>query len=171
MSAVTCVCVQTRNRLNKFCKSKFTITQTANERAGKNSGCMLWPGSTFPYNGTHCTFWQELDPEAYVPLKERVDTVMRWFTDKKTPVNFAVLYIDEPDGIGHRYSPDSKEVCSWHSTSLPWSQNYRFRMRPNPYLDTWMAPDCDKNCNFYDFPTSDDGHAIAIGRFDKIHSR
>lgn len=32
---------------------------------------------------------------------------MSWFTDKKTPANLVMLYIEEPDSHGHVYGPDS----------------------------------------------------------------
>lgn len=35
---------------------------------------------------------------------------MNWFTDEKTPINLAMLYVEEPDGQSHMYGPDSINV-------------------------------------------------------------
>lgn len=102
----------------------YLIAQTANEKAGKHSGCMMWPGSNFAYDGTACTFTKDFDMK--VPWNERVDTVMTWFTHEKTPTNLVMLYIEEPDLDGHVYSPDSNVVSSCHDknyfplTCRPW---------------------------------------------------
>lgn len=82
--------------------------QTANEKAGKHSGCMMWPGSDFKYDGTACTFNWKFDPSK--EWKDRVDEVMRWFTHEKTPANLVMLYIEQPDALAHVYGPDSEKV-------------------------------------------------------------
>lgn len=89
-------------------KIKKTKLQTANEKAGKHSGCMMWPGSNFQYNGTSCTFTQAFDEN--ISWKSRVDTVIKWFTHDKTPANLVMLYFEEPDGHGHIYGPESPIV-------------------------------------------------------------
>lgn len=52
-----------------------------------------------------------------VLFDERVDTVMSWFTDKKTPANLVMLYFEEPDGRGHVYGPESQVVNSFYRRS------------------------------------------------------
>lgn len=81
--------------------------QTANEMAGKHSGCM-WPGGDFEYNGVKCTFSMSFNKT--FEFEERVDTVMSWFTNEKTPANLVFLYLEEPDAVGHIYGPESDRV-------------------------------------------------------------
>lgn len=72
------------------------------------SGCHGWPGSQFAYAGIFCTYRQrEIKSE---PWKERVNTVVSWFSNPRRPANFAVLYFDQPDTIMHAFGPDSNEV-------------------------------------------------------------
>lgn len=47
-----------------------------------------------------------------MPWNERVDIVIGWFMDKKTPANLVMMYIEEPDESAHIYSPDSDKVNS-----------------------------------------------------------
>lgn len=89
------------------------MPQTANEKAGKNSGCMMWPGSNFKYDDTACTFSQNFNET--MSWNERVDIVMTWFTNEKTPANLVMMYIEEPDVHAHIYSPDSN-VVSFHGS-------------------------------------------------------
>lgn len=69
---------------------------------------MMWPGTDFDYNGINCTFTAKLDIK--MKWEDRVDTAMSWFTDKKTPANLVMLYIEEPDAHAHGFGPDSSVV-------------------------------------------------------------
>lgn len=71
---------------------------------------MMWTGSDFEYDGINCTFTAKFNEK--VKWEERVDTALSWFTDKKTPANLVMLYIEEPDSHGHIYGPDSPVVNS-----------------------------------------------------------
>ncbi|XP_011302961.1 ectonucleotide pyrophosphatase/phosphodiesterase family member 5-like isoform X2 [Fopius arisanus] len=64
------------------------------------SGTMMWPGGEYKYRGM-------VVPSHVVPFnmampwKVRADKVISWFLDEKNPVNFAALYIEEPDFHAH----------------------------------------------------------------------
>lgn len=58
--------------------------------AGKHSGCMMWTGSNYDYNGINCTFMRVF--ELKMKYKEKIDIALSWFTDKKTPANLVMLY-------------------------------------------------------------------------------
>lgn len=75
---------------------------------GKHSGCMMWAGSNFEYNGKNCTF--TVDFEIGQRFETKVDTALAWFTDKSTPANLVMLYFDEPDEQSHEYGPESEKV-------------------------------------------------------------
>lgn len=68
----------------------------------------MWPGGDYEYNGVKCTFTRSFNKT--VEFEERVDTVMSWFTDKKTPANLVFLYFEQPDEITHIYGPESDRV-------------------------------------------------------------
>lgn len=45
-----------------------------------------------------------------VEAAPKIDAAMRWLSDAEHPANFVMMYFDEPDYMGHVYSPDSNEV-------------------------------------------------------------
>lgn len=83
---------------------------TLNELSGGHSGCMMWPGTNYPYQNQSCTF-TELYNET-IPWTNRVDTAISWFTDPITPANLVLLYIEDPDSKAHIYSTNSTLVTN-----------------------------------------------------------
>ena len=86
----------------------------ANERAGlssplkRRSGVYFWPGSEAPIGGHHITHVKTY--KSSVPLAERMDQVVNWFQDEEAPINFGVLYYEEPDSAGHRIGPKNESI-------------------------------------------------------------
>lgn len=80
---------------------------TVNEKSGRHSGTMMWPGSVFEYQGTSPTFAQPFNDT--IPWKDRVDTLMSWFVHPTNPINLGILYIEEPDYHGHALGINSPE--------------------------------------------------------------
>ncbi len=81
-----------------------------NERAGNSyrSGVFFWVGSEAPYKGRHPFRYRRYDIS--VSFRERVDTMIDWFTDPDTPINLGVLYFSEPDQTGHAVGPSSRQI-------------------------------------------------------------
>ena len=86
------------------------IWQTA-EKLGIKSAVYFWPGSEtnktdgldeptylMPYNGS-------------VPFKKRIDDVIGWLQEDDPP-SLILLYFDEPDTTGHKYSPKSNQIIT-----------------------------------------------------------
>lgn len=86
----------------------FVHDQTINEMNGKHSGCMMWPGSDFPYQNVSCSYVDKFDLNA--TWYSRIDTTLTWFQNTTNPANLAMVYVEEPDRHGHGYSPDSDVV-------------------------------------------------------------
>lgn len=84
------------------------LSQTANEMRGGHSGSMMWPGGEFAYAGRNNTYTSAYKPGA--DPRTKVDTVMQWMISADQPANLVMLYFDEPDLMGHVYSPESPEV-------------------------------------------------------------
>ncbi|GAB1867832.1 Ectonucleotide pyrophosphatase/phosphodiesterase family member 4 [Camponotus japonicus] len=80
---------------------------TVNEKSGRHSGTMMWPGSAFEYQGTSPTFAQPFNDS--ISWKDRVDTLISWFVHPTNPINFGILYIEEPDYHGHTAGINSPE--------------------------------------------------------------
>lgn len=79
-----------------------------NEMSGGNSGCMMWPGSDYLYNGISCTYKQHFNMSEN--LHERIDQVMGWITNKTSPANLVMLYVEDPDNHAHAFGPDSQQI-------------------------------------------------------------
>lgn len=79
-----------------------------NEEANGNSGCMMWPGSDYFYDGVSCKHKQHYNLSEN--FHDRVDQVMSWILDKKYPANLVMFYIEEPDTHAHAFGPESKEI-------------------------------------------------------------
>lgn len=79
-----------------------------NELSGGASGCMMWPGSDFDYDGISCTHNRHYNiSENYT---ERIDEVFNWILDEKTPANLIMFYIEEPDFHAHAFGPESQTI-------------------------------------------------------------
>lgn len=80
---------------------------TMNEMNEKISGCMMWPGSDFPYNGIHCTYFQKLDEK--MSWTKRMEMVMKWILNDKKAAKLIMWYMEQPDSESHAYGTDSDE--------------------------------------------------------------
>lgn len=45
-----------------------------------------------------------------VEWQSRIDTLLSWFEDPNTPINFGMAYFEQPDLTCHHYGPESEEV-------------------------------------------------------------
>ncbi|OUC43555.1 type I phosphodiesterase / nucleotide pyrophosphatase [Trichinella nativa] len=90
--------------------SGIPLWQLNDDAAGSNrrSGCMMWVGCDVPINGKHPTHYMTYNGSA--DWVARVQKLISWFTDEKDPINFGLLYIEEPDKIGHQVGPDSPKI-------------------------------------------------------------
>ncbi|XP_035686327.1 ectonucleotide pyrophosphatase/phosphodiesterase family member 5-like [Branchiostoma floridae] len=82
---------------------------TNQRHPGGRSGVLNWPGMTVKFNNTQ-PFRHLQQYNGSMPYDERVDTMIKWFTDDKYAINLGVLYFEEPDETGHKYGPDSPEM-------------------------------------------------------------
>ena len=76
------------------------------EKQGIITGTLFWVGSEAEIKGTRPTYWKQYDHD--LPYVDRIDTVISWL---QKPEEFRprliLFYFDEPDGIGHKYGPES----------------------------------------------------------------
>lgn len=88
-----------------------------NQKHGFKSGTSFWPGfdvairgyfPNFSTNGTKYSkpFASKAD---HMPVKERIDTVIKWLTTGDPPT-FVAIYFLQPDTFGHEHGPDSPEI-------------------------------------------------------------
>ncbi|XP_014474847.1 PREDICTED: bis(5'-adenosyl)-triphosphatase enpp4-like [Dinoponera quadriceps] len=82
---------------------------TVNEKSGegRRSGTMMWPGSVYEYQGTKPSFALQFNDT--ISFEDRIDTLMSWFVHPTNPINFGILYIEEPDYHGHAVGINSVE--------------------------------------------------------------
>ena len=87
-----------------------------NERCGcddhckctRKSGSIFWPGSQVETMSP--TYFFKYN--ASMPFEERVKVLVGWFLREEHPINFGLLYFNEPDASGHAFGPLSAEVAS-----------------------------------------------------------
>ncbi|XP_007901470.1 ectonucleotide pyrophosphatase/phosphodiesterase family member 5 [Callorhinchus milii] len=75
-----------------------------NQIQGHKSGAAMWPGTDVQIHGIFPTHYMPYNIS--VSFEDRVARLIDWFTGKD-PVNFGVLYWEEPDISGHNLGPDS----------------------------------------------------------------
>lgn len=76
------------------------------EKQGLRTGTLFWVGSEADIQGMRPTHWKSYDGS--MPFKTRVDTVVKWMSAPDSQaVDFATLYFQEPDHMGHMYGPQS----------------------------------------------------------------
>ncbi|XP_028858742.1 ectonucleotide pyrophosphatase/phosphodiesterase family member 5 [Denticeps clupeoides] len=78
-----------------------------NQKAGGRSGAAMWPGSDVEIGGTYPVRY--LPYNASVPFETRVEKLIHWFLEQE-PIDFGVLYWEEPDESGHRFGPESSQL-------------------------------------------------------------
>ena len=84
-----------------------------NQKAGpdRRSGSVLWPGGLGKVKCIAPDYIiPNADPFNETKMEDRIDYLMKWFTDKDNPINLGLLYFLEPDETAHKAGPDSDEV-------------------------------------------------------------
>jgi len=79
-----------------------------NDGLVRNSGVMMWPGSSTKIHGHMSRYIQEFDRN--MNWYKKIDIIMQWFLDSLQPANCIIGYFDEPDSTAHLYGPFSQEV-------------------------------------------------------------
>ncbi|MDR2968092.1 MAG: ectonucleotide pyrophosphatase/phosphodiesterase [Tannerellaceae bacterium] len=76
------------------------------QKQGVKAASFYWVGSETPVNGLQPSIWKEFDGS--VPHKNRADSVLSWLRlPEDVRPHLVMWYIEEPDAIGHRATPDS----------------------------------------------------------------
>ncbi len=78
-------------------------------RQGKRVAVFYWPGSDVKINGCYPNVYYPYDRKPRLTLAERVDGIVNQLSlpEKKRP-DLIMAYMDQPDGNGHKYGPQSK---------------------------------------------------------------
>ena len=79
------------------------------EKQGMRSASYFWIGSEADVNGIYPSYWKTYDH--HFPFTQTIDSVVYWLQlpEEQRP-HLVLFYNPEPDGVGHQYGPDSKEV-------------------------------------------------------------
>lgn len=76
------------------------------QKQGVNAASFFWVGSETAVNGMQPSIWKKFDNS--VPFKNRADSVLSWLQlPEDVRPHLVMWYIEEPDAIGHRATPDS----------------------------------------------------------------
>lgn len=79
------------------------------EKQNVKAATFFWVGSEADIQNMHPSIWKTYVHE--FPYEQRIDSVISWLElpESKRP-HLIMWYIDQPDGVGHRFGPFSKEV-------------------------------------------------------------
>ena len=89
-------------------KSEIKPIWTLNEMSGGRSGCMMWPGSDYAYDGVVCSHNRHYNLS--MNYMSRVDEAFSWILDENSPANLIMFYIEEPDTHAHAFGPESQTI-------------------------------------------------------------
>jgi len=78
-------------------------------RQGKRVAVFYWPGSDVKVNGRYPDVYYPYDRKPRLTLDERMDGIVSQLSlpERKRP-DLIMAYLDQPDGNGHKYGPQSK---------------------------------------------------------------
>lgn len=78
-------------------------------RQGKRVAVFYWPGSDVKVNGRYPDVYYAYDRKPRLTLDERADGIISQLSlpEKKRP-DLIMAYMEQPDGNGHKYGPQSK---------------------------------------------------------------
>lgn len=81
------------------------------ERQGRRAAAHFWVGSEAVIGGRRPTFWKPFDYS--VPFARRLDEVSEWLRKPAAErPSLVAFYLEEVNGAGHRFGPDSPEVAT-----------------------------------------------------------
>ena len=81
------------------------------ERQGRRAAAHFWVGSEAVIGGRRPTFWKPFDYS--VPFARRLDEVSEWLRKPAAErPSLVAFYLEEVNGAGHRFGPDSPEVAA-----------------------------------------------------------
>ncbi|XP_038655848.1 ectonucleotide pyrophosphatase/phosphodiesterase family member 5 [Scyliorhinus canicula] len=75
-----------------------------NQIQGHKTGAVMWPGTDVQIHGLYPTHYMIYNIS--VPFEDRLAQLIDWFRGKE-PVNFGLLYWEEPDRSGHDLGPEN----------------------------------------------------------------
>ena len=80
------------------------------EKQNMISASLFWVGSETPIQGLQPSYWKTYQHN--MSFEDRIDTVIAWLQlPEQLRPHLIMWYMHEPDGVGHRYGPDSKETA------------------------------------------------------------
>ncbi len=81
------------------------------QKQGIKAASFYWVGSETAVGGMQPSIWKPFDNK--VPFKSRADSVLKWLQlPEEVRPHLVMWYIEEPDAIGHRATPDSSATMA-----------------------------------------------------------
>lgn len=81
------------------------------QKQGVKTGSLYWVGSDISIKDMYPTYYKRWDNIPRLTFAQRVDTALTWLNkpEDERP-HLIMLYIEEPDGVGHNFGPQSEET-------------------------------------------------------------
>ncbi|XP_064304264.1 ectonucleotide pyrophosphatase/phosphodiesterase family member 5 [Phalacrocorax carbo] len=88
---------------SKFWEEASPIWVT-NQGEGHKTGAAMWPGTDVKIHGVLPTYYMPYNES--VSFEDRVARLIDWFSSEE-PINFGLLYWEQPDEMGHILGPEN----------------------------------------------------------------
>lgn len=107
---------------------------TTAELQGVTAASLFWVGSEAQSHGVRPTLWEKYNHN--LPFEDRIDSIYNWLSlpESKRP-HLVVWYYHEPDAIGHKAGPESKELVAVIEEIDGYLGDFFTKMRTLPYYN------------------------------------
>lgn len=79
------------------------------QKQGVVTGNLYWVGSDIAIKESHPTYYKVYADKPRLTFEERIDTALCWLNKSiEERPKLIMIYMEEPDGAGHRYGPTGK---------------------------------------------------------------
>ena len=105
------------------------------EKQGLRTACFYWPGSEAPIKGYYPDTWLKYDGS--VPFETRADSVIAWLSRPADERPHLIMwYLQEPDGVGHDFGPESHETKDMIENLDGLLNNFNKKINQLPHADS-----------------------------------
>lgn len=149
-------------------------------RQGVQTASFFWVGSETAINGHHPHRWKKFDSK--VPYTSRADSVLAWLDLPEADRPHLIMwYIEEPDHLGHHFTPEGKEVFAMvekldsvvgyflnRLNTLPVGNKVDFLIVSDHGMETYYP---ERSVNLSDYMPIDSFIHVATGAFAHLYPK
>ena len=78
--------------------------------SARRSGLMMWPLGAIDFPPGNYRPPRYRSYNVSTPFIDRIDQLIEWFTDSRSPINFGLVHLELLDNLGHQYGPSHPQI-------------------------------------------------------------